>query len=122
MQHTEQKIAQNETRIEALKSREVLTRQERMEAEQLKLELEQQIADNQSLMADYDEKIAYLSHVLETSEAEGDATAQEKARFEQRHATLSAKRTNLLAQYESLQDRNQQLVENVQELKDVAEV
>jgi DNA repair exonuclease SbcCD ATPase subunit len=121
LERTDQEIAQNESRIDELKSQESLTRRELEEAKQLKVELQQQQAENESLMADYDEKIAYLTHVLDSSKVEGDATEAEREKYEQRHAALTAKRTRLLAQYESLQTRNQQLADNLQDLEDATE-
>lgn len=114
---TEEDIVATESRIAQLEDGSDMTRAQLAEARTLKADLEQRIAENETLMASYQEKLTYLTHVLETSEADADATAEEVAMHEQRYATLVEKKDNLLAQYEGLEARNGKLIASVEDLE-----
>ena len=113
------RVAQNEKRVEEFKAKAHLTRKEKEEAENLKQEIERTIAQNEQIMKDYDEKIAYLQHSLETSKAEATASAEEKEKWEQRYADLKGKTSNLIAQRSAMQEQTQQLAQSREDLNDV---
>ena len=111
-------IASNETEIESIQARiselaarSELTRKERDEAKSIKAELEEAITKQDIILAQYEEKIAYLNHALETSKAETDATAQEIKLWETKHASLTKKRDGLIAQKAAYDSQRQLLAQ-----------
>lgn len=111
-------IEHKQARIAELQEREHLTREQLAEARTLKQDLISQVEENQELMVSYEEKLTYLTHVLETSEAEADATEEERDLHRERYASLVERKDQLLAQYQGLQQRNEMLAANVRSLEE----
>lgn len=72
------------------------------EAEQEMQALSARIAENDQTAEQYQNSIDYLDEVLRTSEAESLAKSEDRATWEEREATLIAKRSDLNQQYARL--------------------
>ena len=77
-----------------------------VEAEKEYQDLSAKISTNEQTAEQYQNSIDYLDEVLNTSEAESIAKAEDRATWEEREATLVAKRADLHQQYARLNGIN----------------
>lgn len=109
LDNTNAEIERTHARIAELNAKASLTQKEKAEVQTLKNNIKEEITKNKLLAEQYDEKIAYLKSVLETSKVEANATAEEKESWERKHASLTAKMNDLNAQRTTTAEQGSQL-------------
>lgn len=108
---TKLNITTMEDRVELLKSKASLTKAEIAEATALLSEVKALREENEMLETRYDETLLYLDSALEDSEEEIASLTEDKAKTQQAHEELLAKRNQLSMQLASIQTQSSQLDE-----------
>lgn len=106
---TNNDIEMSRQRITELTEKDELTRNEIKEAKKIKKNLKRKVEKNNTLMVQYNEKIAYLDHSLATSEKSANDKKEDKDLWKKKHASLQEKRDALMAQRDAVEDQNGQL-------------
>jgi hypothetical protein len=109
MQATDQKMARAEQRIKALEGKKSLTKKEIAEAKKFKKEIAQVVKNNETLVVQYNEKIAYLDTALSTSEENLKKTKDDKKLWQRKYNSLKNKRDGLVEQRDSVKQQDTQL-------------
>lgn len=112
-------IATAEKRIIELKEKESLTRKEIKEAKKIRKDFDKKIETNSFLLAQYSEKIAYLDHALETSEAKAKETKEDTVAWQNKYDSLKEKRDGLQQQHDVVESQNIQLSSNQKILEEI---
>ncbi|MBO7924183.1 hypothetical protein C7Y69_10060 [Alteromonas sp. KS69] len=108
---TKQNISTMEERIDLLKSKASLTEAEIAEAQALLAEGKALRAENQLLEDRYTDTLSYLNSALEDSEEEIASLTEDKAKTQEAHEELLAKRDQLSMQLAAIQTQSSQLDE-----------
>lgn len=114
LEKSEKEIVKVQTHIAELQAKEKLTKKDKKKAKKLKRKLEKQIKENELLLAQYEEKIGYLDHALSTSTADADSTTDEIKLYERKHASLTQKKQELMAQYVNVGEQGELMASNHQ--------
>jgi hypothetical protein len=102
-------IERTRKRIAELEARQSLTQSEIDEAKNLKKQLKAETDRNNTLIVQYNEKIAYLDHALKTSEESAKAKQEDIELWQKKHGSLQEKRDTLLKQRDTVAQQNDQL-------------